>query len=1039
MLRIMKAHPYRLLLALLIISVFTEGIAQQRKAITGYVYSAADNLPMQGIMVSTKYRMVKSATTNESGFFRLTLSDTVRVKSVMLTFSYPGYQAREQYGNFTDTMWVYLTKSDDYSIDREVYYPYANQKYSNMTGAVEQVDFAYSTQVMSSSFHQLLENSSARVTSSSGLPGDGYAINFRGYSTIFADEKPLIVLDGQILGNYRFAETTTEGFYQDPLVNIDPRNIESISLLKDASATAIYGAKASNGVILIKTKSAKVGKTEFDITGHYGYNYMNKRIPVITNSEYFKPYLLEQMYGNGQLIFDDYFIEDPTYNQYYKYNNTTDWQDYIFDFGRSAGANINVRGGDAIAKYFFSGGYLREEGSVRNTDYNRFNIRFNADIDIAEWLVAQANMGVTYSNGNLKQQGLSYANPVLNSLIKAPFLDPFIIDSTDTRLPLTEDSDVLGISNPYEVINNSEATLSSYNFFGTINFKFKISSSLEANVRGSSELNKINEYDFLPNHGFYNNEYPHYNQIMKGISNFTRTSAEFNLRYNNVFKEVHHLSGIAGTRLNLDQIIQDIGTGVGTPSDEFKDLGTAREEGRTKSGYQFLRNEITGFLGLSYNFREVYFADITLAADASSNIGTETEPQILGVPVALSPAVGLGWDLSRLAGFNYQTVINYLKLRISAGQMCNVVYDPYISHNFYTPVQYYTATGYAKLKVQNEELRWERTNKLNFGVDLSLLKQRLYLSADVYYHQAPGLLNNTSTETELGNQYWSNNGDLNTLGSDVRLRYRIIDRENLRWSTEISVAQYSTMAANLDSDLIFDFGDGQKIFRNNKPAGAFYGYEVLGVIPSEAEANALDLYHANGTQFKAGDIHFHDINGDKIIDDADKMVIGNPAPDVYGSLVNIVSYRNYSLLADLSFTAGGEVYNHTRRILESMSGFENQSTATLRRWQVDGQETDIPTAAWGDPMGNSRFSDRWIEDGSYVRLKRLTFTVNLSPWLKSLNNPEFYVTGINLLTFTRYLGYDPEFAYNSSILWEGIDYLLFPQNRTVILGVKIGL
>ena len=169
------------------------------------------------------------------------------------------------------------------------------------------------------------------------------------------------------------------------------------------------------------------------------------------------------------------------------------------------------------------------------------------------------------------------------------------------------------------------------------------------------------------------------------------------------------------------------------------------------------------------------------------------------------------------------------------------------------------------------------------------------------------------------------------------------------------------------------------------------------------------------------------------------MIIGNPTPDVHGSWVNIFSYGQFSLLADISFNVGGQIYNHTRRILESMSGFENQSTATLRRWQVDGHETDMPTAAWGDPMGNSRFSDRWIEDGTYVRLKRITFTVSLGKWLKSLNNPEVYLTGVNLITFTKYLGYDPEFAYDSSILWEGIDYLLFPQNRTVMLGVKIGL
>jgi len=1039
MYRTMKLHFNKLVIALLLISTLSEVTAQEKKVITGYVYSSADNTPLPGIKVSTKFRKVKSETTNESGMFVIELSGTTKTKNFMFIFSYPGYEPKEQYGGPNDTMLVYMTLEGDYSIDNKVYYPYSDQKYSNMTSAVEPVDIEYSTQVMSSSFEQLLENSTARLTSSSGSPGEGNTINIRGYSTIFADEKPLVVIDGQVLGNYRFNETTIEGLFQDPLINIDPRNIEAITILKDAPAAALYGAKASNGVIVIKTKAAKVGKTEFNITGHFGTNYMNKRLPVVQNSEYFKPYLLEQMYGNGNFLYDDYFIEDQSFNDYFRYNNNTDWQDYIFEPGNTAGANINVRGGDAIAKYFFSGGYLHDEGSVKNTSYDRFNARFNADVDMTEWLTAQARMGITYSNSKLMQQGLTYANPVLNSLNKAPFLYPYIIDSNNIALPLTEDADELGISNPYEVINNSELSLSSYNFIGSLNFKFQISENLEANVMGASELNKINEFVFLPNHGFYNNEYPFYNEVKKGIGNFSRTSTEFNLRYYNTVNEIHNLSAILGIRSNSDEIIQDIDLGVGTPSDEFKDLGLAKPEGRTKSGYQLLRKEFTNFLGLSYNYKEEYFVDISLSADASSNIGSEAEPQIFGIPMAFSPAIGLAWDISKMAGFNYNTFVNYLKTRISVGQLANLVYDPYISKNFYAPVAYYTATGFAKVIAENEGLIWEKTQKINVGFDLALLKQRMFVSADIYYHNTVDLLNNTYTQVELGNETWSNNGTLNTLGSELNVKYKAYDGPVLKWKTELALGQYVTKVADLDNDLIYDFGSGQKIFRNNEKAGSFYGYEVVKVISSDAEANALNLSHSNGTLFKAGDIQFKDHYEDGIIDDKDKVAIGNAAPDVYGSWVNNFTFKQFSLLTEISFVSGNQIYNYTRRELESMSGFENQSKATLRRWQVDGQKTDIPTAAWGDPMENSRFSDRWIEDGSYVRLKRVTLTVNLNKWLKSFNNSEFYISGINLFTLDKYLGYDPEFAYSGSILWEGIDYIKFPQNKSIILGVKFGL
>lgn len=1035
----MRPYFKHLLILLLFASSIMGTYGQQNSVIVGYVYSASDNMPIQGIKVSAKYRTMNSVTTDSTGMFKIEIDEPGKAQAFMLIFSYPGFGEKEQYGSSKKTMEVHLSKTGENSIDNAVYFPYEYKKQSNMTSAVEKVDFSYSTQVLSSSLEQLFENSSAKLTSSSGAPGEGYKINIRGYSTIFAEDKPLIVVDGQVLGNYRFDETAIDGYFHDPLINIDPRNIEAITIVKDAPTAVLYGAKAANGVVFIKTKSAKVGKTEFDIASHYGTNFMNKRMPVIMNSDYIKPYLLEQMYGNGFFKFDDYFIEDQTFNQYYRYNNSTDWQDEVFGLGNSAGVNVNIRGGDAIAKYFFAGGYLHDEGSVKNTYYNRFNVRFNADIDMAEWLTASANMGVTYSNGQFMQQGLSYANPVLTSLVKAPFLAPFIIDSTNVALPLTEDADVLGFSNPYEIVNESEASLSSYNFIGTLNFKAKITDHLEANVRASSELNKINEIVFIPNYGFYNNEYPEENQVRKGISGFSRLSTEFNLKYNRTFNESHTLNTIIGFRTFNDEIIQDIGTGVGTPSDEFKDLGTTIEDGRTKSGYQIFRKDINSYAGLSYNFREKIFVDVSLGADASSNIGKNASPQYFGVPVALSPALGIGWNLSDLMGLNYFSVMNYLKLRLSGGQIANVVYNPYISKNFYLPIQYFTATGYIKPIVENEELQWEKTNKINFGADMSFAKQKLFISLEVYAHTTLDLLNNSFSNIALGTEYWTNAGNVNIKGSELSVKFKAFDRASFKWNSELILAQYTSTISNLETELVYDFGTGEKLFANDEETGSFYGYEVVGVIASDAEASALNLRHSSGSNFNAGDIQFYDKDENGIINDADKVNIGSPAPDFFGSWVNKFSYKQFSLLADISFVVGNDIYNHTRRELESMSGFENQSTATLRRWQIDGQETDMPTAVWGDPMGNNRFSDRWIEDGSYVRLKRITLEINLNKWLKSKNNSVFYISGINLFTLDNYLGYDPEFAYGNSILWEGIDYCKFPQNRSIMVGVKFAL
>ena len=321
MFRRMKLHFNILFTALLLVSTLPEVRAQEIREITGYVYSAADNTPLPGIKVSTKYRQVESETTDESGKFVIELRDSTDAKEYMLVFSYPGYEPKEQYGRPEDDMMVYMTLEGEYSVDKTVHYPYEGQKYSKVSSAVEPIKIEYSTQIMSASFEELLLNSTAQLTSSSGTPREGYAIKIRGYSTLFSDEKPLIVIDGQILSNYRFDETTIEGFFHDPLINIDPRNIEAITILKDASAAALYGAKASNGVILIKTKTAKVGETVFDITGHSGGRQMMKRLPVMQESEYFKTYLLEQLYGNPIFLYEDYFNENPSSPNYYRFNN----------------------------------------------------------------------------------------------------------------------------------------------------------------------------------------------------------------------------------------------------------------------------------------------------------------------------------------------------------------------------------------------------------------------------------------------------------------------------------------------------------------------------------------------------------------------------------------------------------------------------------------------------------------------------------------------------------------------------------------------
>ena len=1031
----MNSIRYKLVFILIFLSFSGWSIAQDMHDIEGYVYSAADNTPLKGIQVKSLQETGIAVTTDDNGYFKLSVSTPV----TKLSFSYPGYISVEKFST-KGKMVVYMYKTGRLTSEQEVPVAYATLKEKNINQAAEKLTYTDEALTGIESVDQLLKTSTAQAINRSGTVGEGAKNIIRGYSSIFAKTDPLIILDGLVLENHSTNYGVINGLFYNSLFNIDPRDIESITILKDAAATAIYGAKASDGVIILKTKSVGVGNTSIGISAFGGVNVMqHEDIPVLTDITEAKTYLMGQMYSSGLTTEQinnlyPYFKEDPNDPMYYNYNNTTNWQDDVFELGVNTGAHFNMKGGDEIAKYYFAIGFLRDEGTVTNSATNRFTLKLNANIRIAKWAEADAVMGFTYIDGDYMEQGnVKSTNPMLAALIKQPFMSPFIKTEDNIDLPITSDTDNMGFSNPYAVVEGTEANRGGYDYTGVINFKFNLAKKLWANARIGTAINKIRDQVFLPDWGFGTNGDFYAHQVVKEMTNkMSNTNGEVNLMYNNSFNIVHHLSAVAGFRAGSTSVNYNFGTGLNTASDDFKDLqGTTGK--REHGGYNVIWNDYAFYGSANYDYKKKYYFGFSLSADASSTFGIESKPFVV------SRALGVSWNIANENFLANSKYLNLLKIRFSHGYTANSRIGAYSAKHYYTAVQYYTTSGLVRGNLPNEDLHWEMNEKLNLGLDVALFKNRLTLNADIYKNKTKDLLSFVTPPPEFGyDKYWENQGTLKTDGYELKVN-GLIFNGNFKWELGGTIGSYSMKVDGLsEGSFVLPVADAEKIYANGMAPGLFYGYKTDGVIKSKDEADALNLTY-QGNKFEAGDMKFADQDGNKIINDDDKVVIGDPTPDFYGSITNMFKYKWVSLEAVASFVQGNDVYNWQRRVLESMSGFENQSTAVNRRWQLDGQDTNIPRAVYGDPMGNSRFSDRWIEDGSYFRLNRVTLTFDVAHWIKKLNYFDVYVSGLNLLTATKYLGYDPEFSYGNNMIWDGVDYGKFPQYASVLVGIKIKL
>ena len=1018
--------------------------------IKGVVLDARTKKPIEAVQIQA-LNNVAAATSNENGEFEIDIYSSSEVLLVKAFF----YNAREVAVRGKSNLEIELfpeSFSDLYPVIEGISGAIRSSSITNATVGMDKIDVA--TYASSDNVIQNNMGGHLRAISKSGSVGSGQSIFIRGLNSINLNSQPLYVVDGVIWNNFYDLNSIHDGYINNTIANINLNDIASISVIKDG--TSIYGSKGSNGVILIKTKKGVDISTKIEVNAIGGITEAPKSLPVMDGDQ-FRLYTTD-LFGTYEFMSTesvnelDYLQDDPSDLDYNKYHNNTDWDKQVYQKGSFQNYNISVNGGDQRALYALSVGYTGSQGVIKNTNLQRLSTRFNADFFLSDYIDLGLNIGYTNMDRIMFNDGVNYLNsPTFEAMTKAQFLSPYSYTATGTLTADVEDSDIFGTGNPTAIIQNSSNDSRQYRLNMGMTPQFKLSPTLTLSHQFEYNLYKLSEQFYSPIVGVqttyltemgYSNNYALAQKMRNnGIFNDTR------LYYENKFGSSHKVKAIAGWRYITDFYELDFGEGHNSGSDQIRWLTTS-EEFKQTAGVNNQIKSISNYANVDYSFENKYFLTTTLSIDGSSRFGRETQGgfQLFNHSWGIFPSANAAWLLSSEEFMTGASFIDMLKVRAGYGITGNDAFDPYAWSAYFTSINYMNrANGLIIANIGNPEIQWESTSKLSLGIDAIVLNDKVSLSVDLFSNKTKDLLVQEEIPEHAGSgYYWKNSGELSNKGVELSTQIKLLNLNKLTWEVGASIGRYKNNIESLpEGDIISSFKGAEIITTVGQAAGVFWGYETDGVLSSEAEAETADLSMINAfgieDDFSAGDMHFVDQNDDGVIDDSDKTIIGDPNPDLYGSFNNKFAYGRFKLDAVFSFSYGNDIYNYLRSELESGSEFINQTTAMLNRWTYEGQVTNQPKAVYGDPMGNARFSDRWIEDGSYLRLKSLSLSYQVPINLGFIEGITLWTSVNNLFTLTNYLGRDPEVSAVNSVLFQGIDTGLIPTSRSFYLGIKMNL
>ena len=975
------------LLSFIVIAFVVLELSAQTRSIIGTVKSVMENdMPLPGVTVQIKGTMQGTATDMDGRYLiEAAANDT-------LVFSFVGMITETVPIRGRNLIEVGL-RMDIARLGEVVVVGYGTESSRLVSGSLGVVSESEMRDVPMRTIDGVLQGRSAGVyiTQNAGNPGAATSVRIRGNSSISAGNEPLYVIDGIPMTSGNYGQIGFSGQGINALSDINPNDIESITILKDASAAAIYGARATNGVILITTRRGSQKRTDINFNVSYGMQEATNLLEML-NAEQWHDYRGTQPDP-----------ENPI---------DTDWLNQIFREAPMSSYELSASGGDASTQFFISGNYFKQEGIIIGTDFQRLNGRLNLDHKVNSNVTIGGSLGTSYSLNNRVEGDRSLHGVLPNAISMAPIYPVFNQDETYNQDGFFANPIAIG----NEAINEAHSYRTIGNTFVDINFLENFTFSTKWGL----------DYLSLREHS-YDPVITRQGATTNGLGIEAQTSVlnivSNNLvRYNNSFSDLHNIEVLTGYSFEMFQRRSQFAEGIDFPGSYFQyilDAGTIRsaEARATDRGI----NSYFGQMRYNYDYR--YIVSLSGRFDGSSKFGPNNR-------YGFFPAVSLAWRLSEESFFkDLNSPINELRLRSSFGITGNDGIPDFAYMDLYRGrANYRQQAGIAPTGIPNPDLKWETTTQINVGADIEFFEERIALAVDYYHNVTTDLLFNRPVSMTSGfTSVTSNIGELENKGIEVSLTTVNVKTSQFNWETKFNLSHNKNKILSLykDQNLLDLDRYSPSAVIVGEPMSVFYGFRSLGVDPS------------------TGDIVWDDIDGNGIINSDDRTIIGDPNPIFTGGFTNSLFYGPFELNFFIQFSYGNDIFNATRIFIEAMRGPDNQSTAILDRWREPGDITDIPRATETDPNANNRISSRFVEDGSFARLKNLTLSYNMPrQWIERIGvrSARVFFTGANLITLTNYSGMDPEANYRgNNNLQRATDFFTYPQARTYTIGLNLRL
>ncbi|HET7733985.1 MAG TPA: TonB-dependent receptor [Paludibacter sp.] len=999
------AHAVRKTGLIILVTTITalSAFAQQIE-IKGKVLEEGTKSSVIGAVIKIKGQKV-TATSDVNGNFGV----KVKALPVTLLVSSVGFKNQEIEVYEAEPTTIYLTE-DQNRLSSVVVVGYGTQKRSELVGSIASVSTDALKKTPAASIDNLLQGavSGAQVTQSNGQPGAGVSIRVRGGTSINAGNEPLYVIDGFPVynGDASVDAGVTSGSSINPLSSINPADIESIDVLKDASSTAIYGSRGANGVILVTTKAGKKGSSAITYDGYYGVQRVAKKIAVLNAQQW------------GALKNDA--LKDAGKNPFYTQSQLdslgtgTDWQAAAFRDAPVQSHTLSISTGTDKTKILLSGNYFQQDGVIINTGFDRYSGKLNLDHELNK----KFRIGV-YLNGSLTHAVVAPTSTVPNILSMVP-----VVAVRDANGKYTSNSSFgATVANPIatltEAINETNTTRFLVNGFG----EYKIIEGLTAKVSLGTDIinNKQNKY--TPSTLYESS--PGGNASIGSLSSLNWLN-ENTLNYKKTFGAKHAFDVLVGNTQQHSRTETFIAGASNFVSDAFTynniGSGTVVSIPASASSEWTLQSYLAR---INYGYDERYLLTLTARADGSSRFGKNNK-------WGTFPSAAFAWNASNEKFLKGLKQISSLKFRLSAGLTGNQEIDPYKSLARLSNYQYSFANslvnGFATSSFANDNLTWEKTAQYDLGVDLALFADRIQLTSDVYYKKTSDLLLEVPVpySSSLSSAF-QNLGVVQNKGIEVGLKTLNLTGK-FEWTTNFIFS--------VNQNKVLSLGTADYFFVTDPASTTTLPTQIIKVGES---VGSFYMYQADGVDAATGNQKYKDLNDDgKITQDADRTIVGSTQPKFLASITNTFCYKNFDLSIFLNSSYGNKIFNWTRANLELGTGYTGAVATLLNRWTATNTNTDMHKAIENPAV---TISDRFVEDGSYLRLKNIslgyTFPKKLISKVK-IKAARVYVSGSNLLTWTNYTGYDPEVNTNGqNSISSGMDRGAYPTAKTVLGGVSI--